>query len=148
MRRIEKLCLQDAQHCCFLCPPRTLVQLLCFKISSMWSCTGKPCSVLSTGTVLQKIKNIQNGRPFLLSVPTTVRHEKRNQSRSAGLCLGYPRNNSPQLSSQMLEEPCTGPSVRAYCKFFSMVPLTYGKQMWSRVWKHTPINQRDLTVCL
>lgn len=148
MGRVEKLCLQDAQHCCSLWPPRTPVQLLCFKISSTWICAGNPCSVFSTGTLLQKTKNIQNGRPFLLSVPTTVRHEKRNQSWSAGLCLGYPRNNSPQLSSQMLEGPRTGPSVRAHCKFFSMVPLIYGRQMWSRVWKHTPMNQRDSMVCL
>lgn len=148
MGRVVKLCLQDAQHCCYLWPPRTLVQLLCFKISSMWSRTGNPCSVLSTGTVLQQTQNIQNGRPFLLSVPTTVRHEKGNQSRSAGLHLRYPWNNSPQLSLQMLEGPCTGSSVRAYCKFFSTVPLTYGRQMWNRVWKYTPMNERDSTVCL
>lgn len=121
------------------------------------SCALKflPCeAVLETPVVFSaqelffKRLNIQNGRPFLLSVPTTVRHEKRNQSWSAGLCLGYLRNNSPQLSSQMLEGPRTGPSVRAHCKFFSMVPLTYGRQMWSRVRKHTPMHQRDSTVCL
>lgn len=73
----------------------------------------EPLQCFKLCTVLQKTKNIQNGRPFLLCVPTTVRHEKRKQSRSAGLCLRYPRNNSPQQSLQMIEGPCTGPSVRA-----------------------------------
>jgi len=81
-------------------------------------------------------------------VPATVRHEKRNQSKSAGLHLRYPRNNSPQLSLQMLGGPCTGPSMKAYCKFFGAVPLTYGRQMWNRVQKHIPMNERDLIVCL
>lgn len=119
--------------------PSGLPGPLYFKISSMWSCTGNPCSVLSMGTVLQKTK-IMEGPSIVCA--TIVRHEKRKQSRSAS------RNNSPHLPSQMLEGPCPGPSGRAYCKFFGTVPLICGRWMWSWVWKHTPLNRRDSAVCL
>lgn len=104
MGRVEKLCPQDAQHCCSLWPPRTLVQFLCFKISSMWRCTESPCSILSMGTVPQIAKKKKKGRLFLTFVPTRVRHEKRNQSRASGLCLRYLRNNSPRWVMRLLAD--------------------------------------------
>lgn len=85
-----------------------------FHVKLCW----KPLQCFKYGNCSSKDQKLKNGRPFLLSVPTTVRHEKINQSGSAGLRLRYPRNNSHQLSSQMLKVRCTGPSLRAHCKVF------------------------------
>lgn len=145
MGKVEKLCLQDAQHCCSLWPLRNLVWLLCFKISSMWN-YWKSLQQFKYGNCSSKYQNIPNRRPFLLSVPTRVRHEKRNCFRTSGLCLRYPRNNSPQMSSEMLKL-CSGPSMRALLQVFQCNSSTYGRQMWSWVWKYSPIKQRDSAVC-
>lgn len=108
MRRVEKLCLQHAQHCCFLWPPRTLGQLFCFKVSSMWSCTGNPCSALSCALFFKRPKTFKMEGPFYCPCPLQLDMREETSLGLQVYAWGIPEIIHPSCLCRWLKDHALG----------------------------------------